>query len=367
MKIWIPFILVCVGLLGVLIWQFTSLDAGSPSVEITESGFEQPVEDTNAPNSSGVMDSEEPTAENVPTDVKSESITDVVEVPFEAVADAQSSSSASRAFSGAVESKPDTTPVKWIDDAADERAAKQRMSELRDVLRDDPGNEAALRTALELARAREWANETCDLLARLVQQRPDDAELHFQLGTQYMLLSRWVEAVSALKNAAQIRPDHVETLYNLAVAHQALGHLADARRTWTRVIELEPANPDSYVHRGEVCLDLRDWSAAEADFARARQLEPQAIDVTLNLALAMTKLGQADEAYELLLPILAEHPRHVPLLNRLAETTWSLYQTSYANRKEMAAKTLEYCERSLALVADQPEIAELRDQARAAE
>lgn len=257
--------------------------------------------------------------------------------------------------------------VRWLDDAAEDRAAVERLNELRLVLLDDPSNEAALRAALRLARQHAWPNEVCDLLARLVHLRPDDPELRYQLGTQYMLLRRWVEAIPHLRAAAEARPDHLESIYNLAVAHQALGHLEAAGRAWTRAIELDADNPDPYVHRGEVHLDLKDWASAAADFEQARRLESDQPDVILNLSHALVRLDRTEHARELLLSALAEYPRNVPLLNRLADTTWRLYEFGTRDKLRLALETREYCERSLALVPDQPEIAELLERAREAE
>lgn len=257
--------------------------------------------------------------------------------------------------------------VRWLDDAADDRAAVERLNELRLILLEDPSNEAALRAALRLARQHAWPNEACDLLARLVQLRPDDPELRYQLGTQYMLLRRWVEAIPHLRAAAEARPEHLESIYNLAVAHQALGHLEAAGRAWTRAIELDADNPDPYVHRGEVHLDLKDWASAAADFEQARRLESDQPDVILNLSHALVRLDRTEQARELLLSALAEYPRNVPLLNRLADTTWRLYEFGTRDKLRLALEIREYCERSLALVPDQPEIAELLERAREAE
>lgn len=360
MKILAIFILLCVGLLGLLLWQFTGT---TPAPSAAPPDVAQSPAHRLVPSSAASADPVSPPDAESPSPSVAEPSDPLPEPPVSSA----SAESEPTSPSEAVAAPPASAPVKWLDDPAEERAARGRMNELRNVILDDPANEAALNAALRLARERRWPTETCDLLARLVHLRPDDADLRYQLGTQYMLLRQPVEAVPHLRAAARARPDDRETWYNLAVAHQTLGHLTEAREAWSRVIELDPKNPDAYVHRGEVFVDLRDWSAAQEDFARARQIEPRAIDATLNLALAMTKLGQADQARDLLLPLLAENPKHVPLLNRLAETTWSVYQSDPNEKKDLAAKTREYCDRSLALVADQPEIVALRDQARAAE
>lgn len=357
MKILSIFILLCVLLLILLVWQFSGMNAETAPPASAPSNLVEPAAVPEAPRPSIVTPAPEPATTALPSKTENSPVNANQQA---AVATAQTSTNSDAAAPAVPASAP---AVKWLDDSAEERDARRRMNELRDVLLDDPANEAALASALRLAREREWPVETCDLLARLVLLHPYDADLRFELGTQYMLLRRWVEAIPHLRAAADARPDHVKTLYNLAVAHQALGHLADARREWTRVIELDPHNPDPYVHRGEVLLDLRDWLAAAANFEQALEIEPRALDVTLNLALVRTKLGRAESARALLLPLLAEHPRHVPLLNRLAETTWNVYLSDPAGREDLLRETRDYCDRSLSIVPDQTEIKELREQA----
>jgi predicted Zn-dependent protease len=241
--------------------------------------------------------------------------------------------------------------------------ARQRFVELRATLADDPYNEAALEAALGLARELEWPNEVCDLLARLTRLRPDDVALRFEAAVELMRLERWVEAIPQLRFVVERQPDDERAWYNLAIAHQALGHLREARATWNRVIALLPENPDVYAHRGEVLLDLRAWAEAAADFETSLSIEPDSLDVAMNLSLALLRLGRAADARDELLPLLEQHPVNVPLLNRLAEVTWDLHEANPDANKVFASETLDYCTRSLDVAENQPEIRKLRGRA----
>ena len=163
------------------------------------------------------------------------------------------------------------------------------------------------------------------------------------------------------------QPHSARAWYNLAIAHQALGHLHDSRATWDRVIELAPESPGAYAHRGEILLDLHAWSDAAADFRVVLQLEPGAVDAALNLSLALGKLGQLEQARAVLLPILAQHPQHVPLLNRSAQVAWRLYQADPVASEALANEAANCCRRSLAIDAAQPEIEALLRTSRAAD
>ena len=278
---------------------------------------------------------------------------------------------ASRASSPAVDESavaPEDSPESLVHWAPDDPsgAEKRRFVELRAILASDPDNAAALEAALGLARDLEWHNEACDLLARLTRLRPEDTALRFELAVLLMRLQRWLEAVAELRRVAEQQPQNVAVCYNLAVAHQALGHLADARRVWSRVIELDPGNPDAHAHRGEVLLDLQAWAAALEDFEAAIRLEtgPTSVDAVMNLSLAYWRLGQLRDARACLLDIIEEHPRHVPLLNRLAEITWALHESAPQDEHVFADETARYCRRSLAIADKQPEVRELLERAK---
>ncbi len=346
MKTLAPFAILCLGLLALAAWRLKSVTGTAAPQDTSPSAIVAPEE--LGPST------ELPAGAVAPVD---ESDEDGEELP--------ASSAASASLTTADEPRAASAPrstVRWADEHEQERA-KQRFIELRGTLADDPHNEAALEAALELARRLEWHNEACDLLARLVRLRGDDAGLRFEFAVQLMRLERWLEAIPQLRSVVEQQPDHARAWYNLAVAHQALGHLRDARATWSRVLELMPENPDAYAHRGEVLLDLRAWEKAAADFETSLRLDSASLDVTMNLALALTKLGQADEARDRLRPLLDQHPVHVPLLNRLAELTWTLHQADSRTDQALAAETLEYCTRSLTLNDNQPKIETLRDRA----
>lgn len=258
--------------------------------------------------------------------------------------------------------QPTSGPIVWVDDVR-RKDAVTKFRELRAIIAEDPHNEPAIAAALDLARENQWPNEVCDLLTRLVRLRPDDSARRFELATQLMLLERWVEAIPHLRELADLHPDDARILYNLAVSHQAVGRLHDARRAWDRVIELAPDNPEALARRGEVLLDLRKWAAAAADFQGVLDLEPESLDAAMNLSLALSKTGGVDEARELLASFLAKNPRHVPLLNRLAELTWMAYESVPARDAALASEVRSYCERSLAIVPDQPDVRELLERA----
>ncbi|MBU0616239.1 MAG: tetratricopeptide repeat protein, partial [Planctomycetes bacterium] len=256
MKTLALFAIICLGLLAFAAWHLKSVTGGlalegeSPPRALQESSpgaVDEEIKPSEVPGADGVA-----TADELPEHAEDEPDSLPTAIRLTTAGEPRATSPVTQ------------STVRWAGDQ-EPRRARQRFIELRSTLTDDPHNEAALEAALELARQLDWHNEACDLLARLVRLRPEDAALRLELAVQLMRLERWLEAVPQLRFVVEQQPDNERAWYNLAIAHQALGHLRDARATWSRVLELMPENPDAYAHRGEVLLDLRAWQEAAAD------------------------------------------------------------------------------------------------------
>jgi predicted Zn-dependent protease len=110
-----------------------------------------------------------------------------------------------------------------------------------------------------------------------------------------------------------------------ALGHVALDHqLADL----TRRIERDPRDASLYLRRGELHRARGEWSAAEADYLRAREIAPGLVAVDLCLGrmyLESEKPGPAKEALDRFLVARPEHAEGHALraraLGRLGQKT----------------------------------------------
>lgn len=239
-----------------------------------------------------------------------------------------------------------TTRVRWAGSAA--TAIDRELAAALAVLQDDPADPVALRNAaLGYQSLGRWAMAARGW-ERLAQQNPDDADVQLSLASAWMRVERWSDALPALRAAAASAPDRLPVWHNLAVTYTALGRLSEAEAAWSRVLNLNAADPDALRGRGEARLDLRDWAGAAADLAACLDLEPEADDTALNLALALARLGQTDEALRRVETVLARVPDHVPALRRAIELSASAWE---AGRDTAAARRLlDYAERLLKII-----------------
>jgi tetratricopeptide (TPR) repeat protein len=269
------------------------------------------------------------------------------------------------------------TPLRWANDP-DARNALALYTQAESTLADHPDHPRALRDLATAAVDLERWEVAAGALAQLVRIDGTRVDTHLDCAAVLMRLGRWMPATDVLEAALETWPDEGRLWYNLAIARQAMRHLGAARRAWDRAAALMPDNPDAYAHRGEVLLDQHLWTLAEADFRRAIAYDQGAagdadadgpglaasareadVALRLNLALSLEKQGRIDDARDELLPVLATHPNHLALLNRLAQLHAVLCEIRPADATA-CADALRYCRQSLDLSPDQPDVTQLR-------
>lgn len=254
-----------------------------------------------------------------------------------------------------------TSAVRWAAPPGHDRAAA-RLAAAQDTLAREPLHAAALRDAYLAHTALEQHDRAERALRALRRIEPNDVELHYEHGVALVRTRQVAAAIEAFEGVVAARPDHARAWFNLAAARHAAGRLRDARTAYDRAIDLAPSAAGRS-QRGVLLLDLHEWAAAAADFDAVLAAAPDSTDAALNLATALDALGHADAAIERLAIVLTANPRHIPTLNRLAAMSWRRSARDETRRNLHLAAVREYCERSIALAADQPEIVELRDRA----
>jgi tetratricopeptide (TPR) repeat protein len=106
-------------------------------------------------------------------------------------------------------------------------------------------------------------------------------------------------AKSEAEVAAQ--PKNVDRLIALGRAQSAAWRYQDAVATYTRALEIGPADARLYRHRGHRYISLRQFDNAVADLKRASQLNDRDFDIWYHLGLAHYLRGEfapAASAYE---------------------------------------------------------------------
>ncbi|RMF70739.1 MAG: tetratricopeptide repeat protein, partial [Planctomycetota bacterium] len=243
-----------------------------------------------------------------------------------------------------------------------EDAAWRRFMNLR---RQRPDDEVLLAEGLERAIATEHWPDALWCADRLVELRPDDGRIRFARASLNLRRRAWIDAIDDLEVVVAAEPENARAWHNLAVARQALGQLSGARRAWDRAIALRPESSDALARRGEVFLDLHDWSSAVRDFEQSLAAEPDAVGVRLNLALALWRDGRGEEALGVVEDVLERQPRNIVALNRAARIAWDLRLSEPDGSMRYVERAAALASRSLEAAPNQPEVRRLLQECQA--
>lgn len=160
--------------------------------------------------------------------------------------------------------------------------------------------------------------ETVGAQLRLIEQYPNDALLHNDLGNLYLLIGKVEEAEAAYRQALTLDPELVSAHFNLGLLFQQTQRAAKAMRAYKSATKLQPDHAWAHYQLGVINSDRGRRHAAIRNYARALRLEPRLTDPAYNpnildngLAPSATLAAYADDSSADLVPRDYESPRRI--------------------------------------------------------
>ena len=98
-----------------------------------------------------------------------------------------------------------------------------------------------------------------------------------------------------------------------------LGHYVEMSEYLEKAIALDPTDPSTFYHRGEIFALSNNMDAAVADFSRAIQLDPVFIDAYVHLSRAYLAHDMIDVAHDFSLKALKLFPDEAEILHAYGE------------------------------------------------
>ncbi len=117
----------------------------------------------------------------------------------------------------------------------------------------------------------------------LLEENPNEAELHATLGALLHRTGAMEEAGHVLHRAALRWPAHVPTLMNAALLMVADGHYAGALRNYDRVLKASPTHRTARWHRGLLHLTMGEFASGWTDHEARRQLAVHSVKVPVGI------------------------------------------------------------------------------------
>ena len=227
----------------------------------------------------------------------------------------------------------------------------QANSELQEALVISPGSHAVLQSLaqLNLARGNASVAQTygqemvqkypADVSARLIlgaiysrqnqfrlaeeqffvakQLAPNQADVHFHLGQLYSSEMKWSEAGKELETAIQLDPLNITFLSKyagfLVTRHDPLKAIERVQQ----FVNANPTNSQGHEILGELQFEVKNSTAAQAEFERAIQLDPKNIQADFQMGRIFEVENQTDLAIGEYQKALNLQPTLAPLCTKI--------------------------------------------------
>lgn len=142
-------------------------------------------------------------------------------------------------------------------------------------------------------------NAALRVLTVKAEQSPDDPGTLRELGTTYMRMSRYLEAIEPLQRAASLQPSHCETWGQLALSFQRTERTEDAALAYGKAFSCAPKNLEYLSNYKKLMesLSLEDELVTRISLVlRGRPDDVQLLNPLITDYLKAGKLGPAEQA-----------------------------------------------------------------------
>ena len=129
---------------------------------------------------------------------------------------------------------------------------------------------------------------------------------------------RFDDAADLYRQAAVADPKDLRPIYSLGLIDIRRGRLESARQRLKTVATLDPNFYPAQQNLGAVCQNLNLWQEAADAYARALQLNPNAVETHFSLARALAVLGRVGESSACYRTLAANASVRLRALTRLA-------------------------------------------------
>jgi Flp pilus assembly protein TadD len=167
----------------------------------------------------------------------------------------------------------------------------------REVLSLDQCHAGARRNLIRALLTAGQHNAVIAETTRALHSAPDNAELHFLLGTALNALDRAAEAREALTKSVALNPNFAPGWLNLGNAHMDLDDLTEAEAHCRRAIALDPCLIEAHVSLGFILTSRGRLAEATVSLGQAIQADPNNVHAHWNLAATALLAGDLPRGF----------------------------------------------------------------------
>ena len=170
---------------------------------------------------------------------------------------------------------------------------------LRNILKSDPENEAAVEQLTQLLMDGGKSPEAVTLLEGITAHSPSGVLLDL-LGDAHTQAHELAKAEQAYRKAVELDPSELSHQRGLGQTLLAEEKYAEALAVYQKISDVMPDDSDVYLRIAQIYRELHQLDKAEANLVKARQYAPGSLEVMYNEAMLYQAQGRNDDAIRVL-------------------------------------------------------------------
>ncbi len=142
----------------------------------------------------------------------------------------------------------------------------------------------------------------------ILQRAPDEAQVHYLLGTIFMATDRSVQAIAAFRQCIHINKAHSDALNAMGSLLSKDGQYDEAIQALVAASNLSPQNASIWFNLGHAYVDKKQYKNGADAFKRSIEIHSDYWNAFNGYGLCLGEMGQVDEAIDLLKRCLEQEP-----------------------------------------------------------
>ena len=166
---------------------------------------------------------------------------------------------------------------------------------LQGMLKEDPGNEAAVEQLTQLLLDENKSDEAINLLEGMAAHSTSPT-LFDLLGDAYTQAHDLAKAEGAYRKAVDLDPSELSHMRGLAQTLFTEEKYPEALTAYEKLADLMPDDADNYLRIAQIYKELNQLDKAEENLLKARQSNPGNLEILYNEAMIYEAQGRYDDA-----------------------------------------------------------------------
>jgi predicted O-linked N-acetylglucosamine transferase (SPINDLY family) len=164
------------------------------------------------------------------------------------------------------------------------------------ILKTNPRHVDSTRLITQIANSLTSTDQSIGLLNHCIEQGAISDILSYELGSHYLALGRYVEALEAFKKALALNPQNFEALHDMGATYALMGEKAEARDFFLKAASINDQSADLLYNLGRLYDDQYEHDKAIHFYQKAVGVDSLHTEAWINLAIDLSAFKKYSEA-----------------------------------------------------------------------